>query len=129
MLLLKRKNKLKKVKPTKSQRLIGVMVNKRLFSYLSLVAAAEGVSKSYILRRIVEHWYSKVRKDEQKYIDTITRRIVTLFKSDPFRYGEEEGKTSLEDFKAELQRKGVEEGIILKIMKNVKKDKDSNQDS
>lgn len=98
-------------------KLVGAFVPTTIIDYLTLFSVADNCSKTAIIRPIIEEWYAESQKKfpESKLIEIIAEngyKICTENKGKKLR-------PMLKAQKKELQKRGLSDEIIDKIIKKI----------
>ena len=92
--------KTKQKKTSSEGRFMGAYLSPQIDSYLSLYSIAKGLTKSMILRGLMQQWYSKERKANSEY--QLIQKIIGTAQHEFEIRKKQPGGCSLDSFKQEL---------------------------
>jgi len=99
----------KKETPTSGSRLAGAFVPSQVSSYLSLYALAHGITKSMIVRELIEDWYRDQRGDRPE--DVLIEKVVAIawieWKSEESRFPDSDFLEYKIELSTQLQKKKI----------------------
>ncbi len=107
---------------TANGKLVGAMISRQVTDYLSLYALAQRMSKSMIVRALIDDWY--IDKREEQTVDDLINKIVEYAFIAWEEISIQSPRISFVEFgrdlKRDLDQKGISEIVANLIIKKVR---------
>lgn len=99
---------------------IGIKVRKELASFLSLYCLSNGITKSFIVKKLIKDWYANEQQNEttrRKLVEGVVQRALSTWEEMPKRNYTYQGYKNI--LETELKLKGIDNKIIPIIFKRM----------
>jgi len=107
-------------------KLVGAYIPLQVSSYLSLYVLANGISKSIILRDLVDEWYrdKRVSAPEDDLIEKVATGAINAWRASKTRVPNADFPSYQEVLTRELEKRGITSFYIEIILKKVQDEED-----